>query len=133
MSQMDATKIRIAASIPAACSACFGQYVDRLHVDFSAAFDGPVLYGKDGSTLAAVDELVICDECMRAAAKVLGLEEPGDMVDQIESLDTRLTENSEKLAGALVYIRKLEQSLDEREKLEDVLRPKKAPPKKEKV
>jgi hypothetical protein len=28
---------------PTMCSACFGQYPDRNHVDFEAAWDGPVI------------------------------------------------------------------------------------------
>lgn len=107
----DAQKIRIAPIPPTACASCFGQYTERLHVDFSAAFDGPVVYGAEGATPAAIDELIICDECLRAAAALLGLKSQGDLEAEIERLNAHADELAERLAGEMVYRKKLEDAI----------------------
>lgn len=112
--EFDAAKIKIAHPAPPACASCYGQYPERLHVDFGAAFDGPVLFGKEGATQAQVDELVICDECLRAAAALLGLKSHGDLEEKIAALNDHATELAEKLAGAMVYIRKIEDAFEHR-------------------
>jgi len=104
----DASKIKLTGAAPSACSSCYGQYPERLHIDFGAAFDGPVLFGKDGATLGQVDELIICDECLRAGADLLGLRSQGDLEAQVATLDAHAMTLAEKLAGAMVYIRKIE-------------------------
>jgi hypothetical protein len=63
------------------CSACFCQKPDVEAVDFQAAWDGGSLKGRDaageplplaaGSSNMAIDDLVLCADCIRGAAALL--------------------------------------------------------------
>lgn len=64
--------MRIAERNPAYCSSCYGQYVDKKHIDFEAAWDGPVVNPKEAIKVA-IDDLVLCEGCVREAAKLLGM------------------------------------------------------------
>lgn len=72
---------KIADVPPSACAACFGQYTDRRHVDFEAAWDGPVL---DGSVKVAIDDLVICENCLRDGFNVLQFEAEAERITALE-------------------------------------------------
>jgi hypothetical protein len=124
----DATKIRLCETPPFVCSSCGGQYVDRQHVDFNAAWDGPVMDTSQvaGMVRVSIDELVICDECLRAAAKLLGLVDPGELAAENATLERRNQELVERTTGALQYVQKLEAALAERGDLEELLKPKEA-------
>lgn len=123
----DATKIHLAERPPVACAACYGQYTDREHVDFGATYDGPVLNVPDVLTKGAInvqiDELVICDECVRAAAALLGLARHEDLEGLLGDMHAKLTEQSERLRGALAYIETLETAATQREALVEASRP----------
>lgn len=122
-----ATKIR-ETSTPTGCASCGGQYPDRRHIDFSAAYDGPVLNQEQviatGVTPVAIDDLVICDECIRAAAALLGLIDPGDLGAANQSLIEANEELGERLGGALALIDSLEKSRDLKVSLAERLTPK---------
>jgi hypothetical protein len=63
-------KIRLTGT-PVACASCYGQYTDRRHVDFGSSTDGAVLAGPSniaGGKGQSIDEVIICDECLTAAA-----------------------------------------------------------------
>ncbi len=62
--------MRLAETPPRYCASCYGQYPDKRHVDFESAFDGPVF--KDKGTNYPVDDLIICEDCLAAAAKKIG-------------------------------------------------------------
>ncbi|NBT35695.1 MAG: hypothetical protein EBT03_09190 [Betaproteobacteria bacterium] len=49
------------------CAACYSSSAER-YVDFDAAFDGPVL-----DNGMQIDDLILCENCVRAAAQVLEL------------------------------------------------------------
>lgn len=66
----DAAQIRIAEVPPAMCSGCFNQQPDKIHIDFGASWDGPVL---QGAHPVSIDELILCERCVRIAAKLLHL------------------------------------------------------------
>lgn len=102
---------------PTHCSSCFGQNIERQHVDFDAAWDGPVFRdgvatggsGEESNVIpVAIDDLIICDECLRQAAGLLGLVDPdetterlGEALGQLENLRDRLAERED-------YVSKLE-------------------------
>jgi hypothetical protein len=69
MSTSLANKIRPTGT-PIHCSACFGQYPERRHIDFDAACDRG--YG-EGPVPIAMDDLVLCEECVREGAQHLGM------------------------------------------------------------
>jgi hypothetical protein len=107
----EATKIRLASPPPSYCSSCYGQYTERRHVDFGAAYDGPVLEGVEGGVPASIDDLVICEECLAAAAKVIGYDDAAKLNEQIAAQADQLGELTERLAGAMAYANKLEAAL----------------------
>src|SRR4029077_7750443 len=76
--------MRIANVPPTMCSACFGQYPDRTHVDFEAAWDGPVV--NNNGTAYSVDELVLFETCLRVGFDLL----PAS--DEVESLHDQLAQ-----------------------------------------
>jgi hypothetical protein len=64
--------MRVALQNPAYCSACFGARPGEKHIDFEAAYDGPVI-NSDAGIKVAIDDLVICEKCLIAAASLIGL------------------------------------------------------------
>jgi hypothetical protein len=90
---------------------CFGQYPDRRHVDFNAYWDGPVFARDDGDVAGgapiSVDDLVICEECVRAAATVLELTDE-DTRRHVLQMEREVEELRERLARRDDYIAKLE-------------------------
>ena len=108
-------KIHVPEVAPAMCSSCFGQYPERTHVDFTASWDGPVvengIVGENGevatSVKVSIDELILCEDCVREAARLVGMVEPSE-ADEVERLRGMLRERSEELAGLRHYTEKLE-------------------------
>lgn len=69
--------MRLSTTPPAYCSACFNQDPQAIHVDMDAAWDGPVPQMKgDGFDAVAIDDLVLCEACVRSAAGLLPEFEP---------------------------------------------------------
>jgi hypothetical protein len=64
-----AAKIR-EAHTPRRVRSCGGQYPDRRHVDFGSAGDYGMVPSQNvaGGKMVSVDDLVVCDECLTAAA-----------------------------------------------------------------
>lgn len=60
------------------CAACY-TFNDKPHVDMSASFDGPVL--ENGMT---IDDLILCEDCVRSAAQALSLDNERDIVTAAE-------------------------------------------------
>lgn len=127
---MDATQIHLAETPPVACASCYGQYPDLRHVDFGAAFDGPVLNQTDvlvsGMTNVQIDDLIICEECLRAAAALIGLAEHDQMRELLDDMRARNDELAERLEGALALIDAKEKTEAQRETLMEQIRPKRA-------
>lgn len=114
------TKIRL-CDPPHVCSSCGGQYVERLHVDFGAAWDGPMIPSEHiaGHQPISVDDLIVCEECVRAAAELVGMAPRDD--DTIERLTTDLDVLGDRLAGAVQYIATLEQTLAGKDNLAELM------------
>lgn len=73
--------MRIAETTPPYCSACFGQEPDAKYVDFESAWDGPVI--DEGNGLKqSIDDLIICERCLMAAANLKGLDSTKDMREE---------------------------------------------------
>lgn len=115
-------KIRLAEVPPTHCSSCFGQYPDREHVDFGAAWDGPTFPPDHeqvaGGKSVVIDDLVVCDECLRHAAGLVGMVDPDDTARHIAQLELQAEELRERLHGATDYIGKLEAASEARGTLE---------------
>lgn len=54
------------------CSACFRQDPEMEYVDLEAYWDGPVL-DQDSGIKQPIDDLVLCENCLRNAAKLIGM------------------------------------------------------------
>lgn len=72
---------RLAETPPARCSACNLQRPEKRHIDFDAWWDGPVVEGglATGEGVVrgprvSIDELVICEDCLRDAGRLIDLE-----------------------------------------------------------
>jgi hypothetical protein len=62
--------MKLADTPPTYCSACHCQASEKKHVDFEAYYDGPVM---DGLThKQPIDDLVLCEDCLGAAALLIG-------------------------------------------------------------
>lgn len=79
--------MRLAETLPVRCSACFGQKVGQLHVDFEAAWDGPIL--NDDGMRVSIDDLFICEECLRDAAALLP--ENAEVLTYVAELEQAVT------------------------------------------
>lgn len=102
-------KIRLTDTPPVACSSCYSQAPEALHVDFNSAWDGPVLNQAQVAELGVanvqIDDLVLCETCVRAAAALLP---ENDQWREMAANAERIVEESR---GKDAYIRKLEQAL----------------------
>jgi hypothetical protein len=109
-----ADKIHLAETPPVVCSSCFGQYTDRRHVDFGAAWDGPMVppdQSVAGGKMVSVDDLVICEECLRFAATLIGMGDVQERDDRIDRLNERLTDTGQRLGKALDALEKTKVAL----------------------
>lgn len=107
---------QIAGTPPTHCASCFGQHPDRVHVDYQAAYDGPVveggIIGENGEVLdriaVTIDELVLCEECLRTGAELIGMTaDDGTKAALIEANRTL----SEKNAGLSAYVEQLKATI----------------------
>lgn len=107
--------MKLAETPPTHCSVCFGQYVERRHVDFEVAWDGPVLKdevaGGAGTTDVSIDDIIVCEECLKLAAAVIGLKDPDEMAEYAEAQEKRVDELLEKVRGLERHNGKLEEAL----------------------
>lgn len=99
---------RLASRIPRACAACYGQYADRLHVDYAAAFEG-ALIDPNKPRGGHVDWLVICEKCLRNGVALLP-EEKG----RTEALEQQIADLQAQLAETQAYADKIEDALSHR-------------------
>lgn len=91
---------RLSELPPVHCAVCHqpssvSDHADR-YVDFEVAYEGPVLTS-GGETMAnynpiPVDDLVICEQCLRTGARLIGMEDAVDMREQLVVKDERIHE-----------------------------------------
>jgi hypothetical protein len=117
-----AAKIHLAETPPVACSSCGGQYTDRRHVDFGAGWDGPMVAPGDvaGGKMVAVDDLILCEECVTFAATLVGMGDVAEHEQRIDRLNERLTDTGQRLGKALDALEKLKTAVSA---VEQVKRP----------
>ena len=127
MAVRDANEIRPAA-LPMYCSACHGQYPERKHIDFDAAIDRG-WYGNDHGTRITMDDLILCEECLRNGAELIGMMDTHAFLDQKASLEHRLAREEKEREKAVEYADRMEQALQHRPESLKVTRPRGRPPK----
>ena len=90
---------------PPFCAACYGQKPEMRHVDFEAAYDGPVVNPEDDIKMA-VDDLILCEECLRSAAQRLGYGPiDSDYQNQLEDRLLSALDRATKAEGRLQVVR----------------------------
>jgi hypothetical protein len=73
--------MKIAESTPTHCASCFGQYPERIYVDFESAWDGPIIDDSNGMKIS-IDDLYICEDCLIAASNLKGLDITKNLRDE---------------------------------------------------
>lgn len=111
--------MRVTEIAPTHCSSCFVQKPDARHVDFDAAWDGPVINegDKDSPAFVSIDELIICEDCLRDAGALVELRPAGRVEQERDELREQLRETRERLAGAVDHINRLEETAASTERL----------------
>lgn len=109
-----ASRLKISDPKPDRCAACFkGADADTVFVDFDAAIDRGTFVNEQGAVLEGIDDLHLCEACVRAAAEEIGFK------PQLHSRQLREIRRLElKVEHQQDYIRKLEAALLDRPELE---------------
>jgi hypothetical protein len=116
---MDAAQIRLAQPAPPHCSACFGAKPNMRHVDFGAAWDGPMLPALEGAigvVAHSIDDLVICEECLRTGGKIVGLTDNSELEAanaQLEAANAQLHARIEQYEREQKAVESLRAALNE--------------------
>lgn len=110
--------MRLTEVPPAACSACFLAQPELRHVDFDVAWDGPMfpggVAGADGEqagVAVSIDDLILCENCLRAAAAHVGMTDPAETAAELEQLREANRVLAEKHRGLEDYAAQLEQAV----------------------
>jgi len=115
------------AEMPIYCSACGCQDREKRHVDFDAACDRG--YGVDQAVPISMDDLIICETCLRSAAGLVGMIDDAEPLEKIAVLERRLAEEKKRADKAAAYAERMEQALAARPAPVKVSRPRGRPPK----
>lgn len=93
---MAADRIQLAEPAPPRCSGCFQAKPQERHVDFGAAYDGPVVPSIEnvaGLVGHVIEDLILCETCIAEAGKLVGLGDAGALTaerDQLEAANRDL-------------------------------------------
>lgn len=129
---MAADRIALAQPAPAHCSSCYQQKPQQPHVDFGAGYDGPVvpaLQGTVGVIGHSIDELILCEDCIRTAAKLIGYEDVRELLDKLETVEEARDVLHEKLQAAESHVEQLTAAVASKDQMEAVARPRPSTPK----
>lgn len=121
-----ANEIR-AAHLPMYCSACGCQDGSLRHVDFDAACDRG--YGAESAQQVSMDDLILCETCLRSGAALVGMIDDAEPVAKIGQLKQRLAEEKLRADKAVAYAQRMEEALAARPEPVKVSRPRGRPPK----
>lgn len=97
--------------VPQYCSCCFRQDATLQHVDFNSACDRG-WYGGDAATEVAMDDLILCENCVREGAGILGMVNPD--TDRIAELERKLDIEEKLRKQAQNYADTMEEALSKR-------------------
>lgn len=97
--------------VPQYCSSCFRQDSRIQHIDFNSACDRG-WYGGDAATEVAMDDLILCENCVREGANLLGMILPDS--DRTADLERKLDIAEKKAKQAQNYADTMEEALNKR-------------------
>lgn len=100
-------------NMPQYCSSCFNQDSNLRHIDFEAACDRG-WYGQDPGTHVAMDDLILCENCIGEGARQLGWMPTHEVVDKMTSLEHRLAEETKRADKAESYAERMEDAIKHR-------------------
>lgn len=100
---------KIADITPPNCSVCWQTRDDIRHVDFEVAHEGPVLF--EGTTPVQIDQLVICESCLKAGGELVGLVDWAERADLLADLQAQLQTAEAELVKARRYATDLERAV----------------------
>ena len=100
------------AAMPIRCSACYGQYPERTYWDFEALCDRGIFYGGEGAVPVKMDDLVLCDECVKEGARAIGWVAQDD--ELVKKLQDELDTERKARKQAQNYSDRLEAAFDAR-------------------
>lgn len=103
--------MRLADRNPGHCAACY-SHKPGVHVDFEAAYDGPY-FGYDeadgeGLNGISVEQLIVCEDCVRASALLIGMLEETPEAAELKDLRHQLEASEEALEAAESRLSKIE-------------------------
>lgn len=101
--------------VPQCCSACGNQAPaeqEVRYVDFDAACDRG--YGNAEAHQIALDDLILCEGCIRTAALMVDMVDGGELAAQFDSLQRRYGVEQRRADKAENYASMLEAAMDER-------------------
>lgn len=112
--------MRLTETSPAYCSGCFQAKPGSRHVDFDVAWDGPTVAegiaagdGEITQTVAVtIDDLILCEDCLRAAAALIGLADQEQLAAQVSQLEDGNRNLTERVRGLEDHNKKLVDALD---------------------
>jgi hypothetical protein len=114
------------AELPMYCSACGCQDQQKRHVDFDAACDRG--YGADEAVSVSMDDLILCETCLRSGAELVGMIDDSEPLERIAALERRLKDEQARANKAAAYAERMEAALAERPTPVKVSRPRGRPP-----
>lgn len=108
---------------PAHCSVCLQAPSVRdpqlEFVDFEASWDGPVIT-RNGEEVSPeqfapvpIDDLIVCEECLRSAAKLIGMEQAEELRARVAELEGTVTERDVEIKAKDSMISHLEKTVGE--------------------
>ncbi len=97
---------KFADSTPPYCASCYGR-PDGRYIDFEAAYDGPVIPGAPHTT---VDDLILCEGCLKEAFAIL---DPEEQRERIAELEGQLQEKESEIAAKDRIIKGAESTISE--------------------
>lgn len=99
-------------STPLRCSACFNQQPALRHVDFDASCDRG--YGDDAGIQINMDDLILCENCVKNGAMVLGIEDSTELKAQVETLERKYDVEKKRREQAERWADTMESAISQR-------------------
>ncbi len=93
------------------CSACGNQESVR-HIDFDSACDRG--YGNAEGVQIALDDLILCERCIKNGAEILGIEDSSVLKAELDETRSKLEIEQKAREKAEKYADRLEEAFDER-------------------
>lgn len=100
------------SSLPVYCAACHGQNPKLRHVDFDAACDRG--YGNDEGVKIAMDDLILCENCVKEGARTLGIEDSRELKARVNDLERKHDVERKRREQAERYANTIEDAISNR-------------------